>query len=249
VVTPQINLMLDFKIRFDFHRFAEGYALEPKRTELAGSAPEVLIVPKGRAPPSHLPFEKFDMLYSAFAKVRTQDELLAFVERFGLLMGRGGDSVVAVLREAQFFRDLLASRRKNRKKVAACFQSQLRIRLAAEYQKVNLTLPPNAELWEWQAIVGNCIDLENVLCHSVARIELIPDTKRGVQLQITAETLLAALWWQLARKLSGDSEIRECRHCGEWFEVGAGTTRRADAEFCSRDHKIRFFSLKRSRGG
>jgi hypothetical protein len=241
--------MLEFQIRFDFQRYAEGYALQPDSSAAKGSAPRNIIVPKGRAPLSYLPFEKFDSLYSVFAKVRTQDELLAFVTKFGLLMGRSGDSVVDMLREAQFFRDLLAAKEKSQKKVAECFDSQLRVRLAETYKKVNMTLPPNAELWQWQALVGNCADLEEWLHHLVARVELVADPKRGVQLRITAETLIAALWWQLARKLSGEAKIRECRHCGDWFEAGTGTARRADSDFCSQEHKIHFFSLKRSRRG
>jgi hypothetical protein len=238
--------MLEFKIHFDFHRFAEGYSLEADPSDPAGGN---IIMPQGRAPGRYISFEKFDMLYAAFAKVRTQDELLAFVDKFGLLMGRGGDSVAQVLREARFFRDLLAAKQKSPKKVAACFESQLRVRLAESYSKVGVELPPEAALWQWQVQVGNIIDLEDLLRHFVGRIDLVPDTKRGLQLQVTAETLLSALWWQLGRRLSGDTQIRECRQCGEWFEVGAGTGKRADSQFCSRDHKTRFFSLERSRGG
>jgi hypothetical protein len=241
--------MLDFQIRFGFQCFADGYIIEPAPSVPADSAPGVMIVPKGKAPGPHIPFEKFDMLYTAFAKLRTQDELLGFIDKFGLLMGRGGDLVSEVLREAQFFRDLLAAKEKSSKKVATCFESQLRVRVAEDYKKINLELPSNAELWEWQAMVGNLIDLETLFRHSVARIELVPHPKKGLQLEITAETLISALWWQLARKLSGEAKIRECRHCGEWFEVGAGTARRADSQFCSQEHKIRFFSLERSRGG
>jgi hypothetical protein len=119
--------------------------------------------------------------------------------------------------------------------------------VAESYRGVNLELPLNEELWKWQARVGRIVDLENLLRHSIARVELVPNAKKGLQLEITAETLLSALWWQIARKLSGEAKIRECRHCGEWFEVGAGTGRRADAQFCSPDHKVRFFSLERSR--
>jgi hypothetical protein len=241
--------VLEFKIRFDFHRFAEGYALEPDRSLPTDSAPGNIILPKGRAPGRYISFEKFDMLYSAFAKLRTQDELLAFVDKFGLLMGRGGDSVFQVLREAKFFRDLLAAKEKNAKNVAACFESQLRVRLAETYKQVNLELPPNAELWEWQAMVGNLIDLQDLFRYFVARVELVPDAKKGLQVEITAETLISALWWQLARKLSGEGKIRECRHCGEWFEVGADSGRRADSQFCCREHTVRFFSLERSRAG
>jgi hypothetical protein len=238
--------MLEFKISFDFHKFAEGYVLQPAPSD---SDRGNLILPKGRAPGRYISFEKFDSLYSVFAKLRTQDDLLAFVDKFGLLMGRGGDSVSEVLREAQFFRDLLAAKEKSPKSVAACFESQLKIRIAEDYKKVNLDLPANADFSEWQSMVGHLVDLDSLLRYFVGRIELVPDPKRGLQLEITAETLLSALWWQLARKLSGETKIRECKHCGTWFEVGAGTGRRADAEFCRPEHKARFFSLARSRGG
>lgn len=238
--------MLEFRIRFDFHRFAEGYALEPDPSD---SARGNLILPKGKAPGPYIAFEKFDTLYSAFAKLHTQTDLLAFVDKFGLLMGRSGDSVDLVLREAKYFRELLAAKEKSPKKLAACFQSQLRVRLAETYKQVNLELPPNAELWEWQAMVGNLVDLQDLLRHFVARIALVPDAKRGLQLEITAETLISALWWQLARRLSGEAKLIECRHCGEWFEVGAGSGRRADSQFCCQEHKVRFFSLERSRAG
>ena len=61
--------MLEFQIRFDFQRYAEGYALEPDPSGAKGSAPGNIIVPKGVAPLSYLPFEKFDSLYSAFAEI------------------------------------------------------------------------------------------------------------------------------------------------------------------------------------
>lgn len=241
--------MLEFNIRFEFQRFAEGYDLTPDPSVAPESAPKYRIMPRGVAPGAYLSFEKFDTLYSAFAKLRTQEELLRFVGKFGLLMGRGGDSVFDVLREAQFFRDLLAAKQKNPKSVAACFESQLRIRIAETYKKVNLELPPNAPLWEWQAKAGRLVDLADLLRHFVAQISVVPDPRKGLQLEITAETLISALWWQLARKLSGQAKIRECRYCGTWFEVGAGTNRRADAEFCRSEHKVRFFSLARTRGG
>lgn len=241
--------MLEFDIRFEFHRFGEGYNLVAVPAAAPDAAPKNMIMPRGKAPGAYLSFEKFDTLYSAFAKLRTQDELLRFVGKFGLLMGRSGDSVSEVLREAQFFRDLRAAKEKNPKRVAVSFESQLRARLAETYKQVNLELPPDAELWKWQAMVGNLVDLEDLLRHFVARVSLVPDPIKGLRLEITAETLLSALWWQFARKLSGDAKIRECRHCGRWFEVGFGTKRRADAQFCRPEHKIRYFSLDRSRGG
>jgi hypothetical protein len=69
----------------------------------------------------------------------------------------------------------------------------------------------------------------------------------GITLKIAPATLRDALWWQLAQNLSSGVKVRQCRHCNEWFRTGPGTGRRADAEFCSDEHRKRYNSLERSR--
>jgi hypothetical protein len=61
-------------------------------------------------------------------------------------------------------------------------------------------------------------------------------------------TLLDALWLQFGQEVTRGAKIRACQHCGAWFEAGAGTGRRADAKFCSDEHRVNFNSLKRSKG-
>jgi hypothetical protein len=61
-------------------------------------------------------------------------------------------------------------------------------------------------------------------------------------------SLLDALWLQFGEAVTRGAQIRACQHCGRWFETGAGTGRRADAKFCSDEHRIAFNSLKRSKG-
>jgi hypothetical protein len=67
--------------------------------------------------------------------------------------------------------------------------------------------------------------------------------------KFTPPTLVNALHFEMGEFLTRDAQIRGCVHCGEWFETGPGTGRRADAKFCSDDHRIVFNSLKRSQGG
>ena len=69
----------------------------------------------------------------------------------------------------------------------------------------------------------------------------------GITLKIAPATLGDALWLQLAQNLSSGVKVRQCRHCNEWFRAGPETGRRADAEFCSDEHRKRYNSLKRSR--
>ena len=65
--------------------------------------------------------------------------------------------------------------------------------------------------------------------------------------KISPDTLLDGIWFQLEQALTRRARIRVCGHCGTWFEAGRGTDRRADAKFCSDEHKIAFHSLNRSR--
>jgi hypothetical protein len=50
-------------------------------------------------------------------------------------------------------------------------------------------------------------------------------------LRIVPQSLVSALWIQLAKAIEGDRKYRECDVCGTWFEVSGD--RRADARFCS----------------
>jgi hypothetical protein len=78
------------------------------------------------------------------------------------------------------------------------------------------------------------------------RLTLDPDAKTP-RLRVTPRCLLDALWVQLGQALSGGGAFRQCQHCGQLFEAGGATGLRADAKFCSKEHKIAFHSLKRSR--
>jgi hypothetical protein len=66
-------------------------------------------------------------------------------------------------------------------------------------------------------------------------------------LEFRPSTLIDALWLQLGQELSGGTRIHRCILCHQPFRVGPGAARRADATFCSDEHRIEFNSLKRSR--
>jgi hypothetical protein len=70
---------------------------------------------------------------------------------------------------------------------------------------------------------------------------------KALKWELRPVTLLDAIWLQLGQALARGAEIRQCRHCGDWFEAGGGLGRRADAKFCSEAHKIAYHSLNRSR--
>jgi hypothetical protein len=60
-------------------------------------------------------------------------------------------------------------------------------------------------------------------------------------------SLRDALWLQFGQAVTRGDQLRACLRCGDWFEVGVGTGRRADAKFCCDEHRKVFNSLKRSK--
>jgi hypothetical protein len=67
------------------------------------------------------------------------------------------------------------------------------------------------------------------------------------QFRFVPATFINALWLELGQSLTSEAQLRNCKRCGVWFPTGPGTGRRADAKFCSDDHRIIFNSLKRGR--
>jgi hypothetical protein len=68
------------------------------------------------------------------------------------------------------------------------------------------------------------------------------------KLRLSPSNLRDALWLQFGQALSGGASLRQCQHCGGWFETGVRAGRRRDAKFCSDEHRVAFNSLKRSKG-
>jgi hypothetical protein len=66
------------------------------------------------------------------------------------------------------------------------------------------------------------------------------------QFRFVPATFLHALWLELGQFLTSEAQLRSCKQCGVWFPTGPGTRRRADAKFCSDQHRISFNSLKRT---
>jgi hypothetical protein len=183
-----------------------------------------------------------------------------------------GDDVSFSLKRARLFRELLLRQRKP-KALARLFRSELRaaeIRSHNEaYERAEAAAPDTIEADPFWSSIPAAFDLtidyrkgvrlrlrcprpksehDNLLWLNmpIAEIDLIADSDKGVRLRLKTDSLISALWWQLAQKLSGSSMVRQCRHCGTLFEVGLGTKRRADATFCCKQHSMRFHSLKRS---
>jgi hypothetical protein len=175
-------------------------------------------------------------LYLLFANLQNADDFFRFTQMLGPLTRNAptwGDSIPSALREAKFFRELLAHK-ESPKKLASFFKSKMRAKAIRYYESSGSTASLH-------------IDESTLKVERIARIDMVPDPSTGVRLQITADYLIEALWWQLGVKLSGNVTWATCQQCGHWFETGPGTGKHVDAKFCCDEHKVRYFSLARSR--
>jgi hypothetical protein len=73
---------------------------------------------------------------------------------------------------------------------------------------------------------------------------MVLNTGGETGLRVRPACLLDALWLQYAQ---ANTPSRECPQCHERFLVGAAAGRRADAEYCSKECRVKYNSLKRSR--
>jgi hypothetical protein len=227
--------MKAFSIDLEWFRCPDGYRLVPRGPFGSHGPPMDRVVASSDRTDAYRPFDHFDSLYKEFAKVKTADDLLGFVKRFGLLekgpdyeadfytadegelielAGVGeyeGNSVPKYLTQARLFREILLRKESGPKSVAAFFRSHKEVGLG-----IGFTLVAN------------------------------PST--GVEFAVTPYDLIQGLKFQLAQSLFGSTIIRACRWCGGLFEAGAGAKVRKDSTFCCREHSVLYHSHKRSKG-
>ena len=228
--------MKAFSIDLEWFRCPDGYRLVPRGSMDDGGPPMDRIVASSDRTDAYRPFDHFDSLYKEFAKVKTADDLLGFVKRFGLLEHGPdydggwypsddeivfgglnvyeGNSVPKYLTQARLFREILLRKENGPKSVAAFFRSHKEFGIGS-----GLTLVAN------------------------------PST--GVEFAVTPTgNLIQGLKFQLAQSLFGSTIIRACRWCGGFFEAGAGAKVkvRKDSTFCCREHSVLYHSHKRSKG-
>lgn len=68
-----------------------------------------------------------------------------------------------------------------------------------------------------------------------------------LEMRVRPKHLLGAMELQLAASVAAGRELRACKQCGQFFEIGPGA-KRGHAEFCSSKHQIDFNNAKKLRG-
>ena len=226
--------MPNVSIDFHWYKDARGYRLVKEGTLSGGNPPADRIVPNGGERVSIRPLETPD-LYMVFSHRDSPEKLLDFVERFGLLGDYEGENYEL----ASYYQDPVdGSELVNvdsyegmpvRKYLdqAALFNEALRRKVEGPEQ-----------LAAFLKTTGSAAQSSGVL-------RLMPDKVLGGRFQIAPVNLMQALWFQLGQALASDIKLRTCLQCGQLFEVGVGSERRADAKFCSDEHRTLHHSLNR----
>jgi hypothetical protein len=205
-------------IEFDWMRDPKGYRLAK-----SGGTKMWNVVRNGKGhSPEDLepcrPLSLTDSLFRIFANIATTPEgVLDFVQRYGPLTWAGWDSTQG---------DQVALVIHNAQHMSHVLKS------AAGEQK-------NPGLLSNDRATGTPSSVD-------AWVVWDRSTKE-FKWELRPKTLLDALWLQLGQWLTTGTQIRACKHCGNWFAAGRGTGRRAGTKFCSDEHKIAFHSLKRSK--
>jgi hypothetical protein len=88
--------------------------------------------------------------------------------------------------------------------------------------------------------------VENLGSDGIGEIQMLFDKHGSLQPVLKPTSLMCGLFWQLINSIRAGAQYRSCQYCGVIFQVGVGSGRRADAKFCSDEHKIEFHSRKRS---
>jgi len=218
---------------FEWFRDKKGYRIAPfnslgKRPREPQANDVDWIIPKGDQGDAvrYRPFAGGGDLCAAFASVRSPNELLRFINVHGPLTWHGTRAVLD-----PNFSDFPAGEPVPLGLAEAeMFRELLQMRALGNPKKLALHFGPKVA-----GFVGG---------GQAGQVEVLPDPERGIRLKITPPTLLGALWYQLALKLS-DATLRMCPLCHRVFEVGRGTSLRADAKFCCNEHKVEFFNRSR----
>lgn len=83
-------------------------------------------------------------------------------------------------------------------------------------------------------------------CHGCAQRSTTLD-KHRFRIEYRPKTLLEAMRVQLALMLIDENGLVYCAYCHQPFEAGMGSGKRADAKFCSKEHRILHNSQKRTK--
>ena len=221
-------------IAFSSHKDGSGYRLVKGGSLSGGKPPFDVIMPNGGERILIRPIEMVDMLYMIFANVKSVEGLLEFVEKFGLLGDNEGEQF-----EPDYHRDATDG------SVSVNVMSYEGMPVSKYLKQAAIFLEALDRKKEGPEQLAEFLKSTKIPGQSLAHLYVIPDKILGAQFQIVPADLMQALWFQLGQVLASNIKLSTCLQCGKLFEVGVGAGRRADAKYCSIEHRTLYHSLNR----
>lgn len=225
--------MPNVSVAFTWNKDASGYRLVKKGSLADGKPLADRIVPNGGERIRIRPTETAD-IYRIFAHVDSAERLLEFVGEFGLL----GDYEGEQLELDGYYQDPVDGTE------LINVGSYEGMPVAKYLERAALFLEALRRKAEGPEQLAEFLK-STVIPKSLGNFSLIPDRVLGAKLQIVPVDLMQALWCQLGQVLTSNIKLSTCLQCGQLFEVGRGSGRRADAKYCSDEHRTLYHSLNR----
>jgi hypothetical protein len=173
--------------------------------------------------------------FKAFSNVSTPDELVEFMNHYGFLKAVDSMGPSFYRFESGSLRKIRGAPEPNgedvREHLAAA--SVFREVMQAKGRRIS----QSSAAW-----------IEQACSEGIGELQMVFDKRGALRPVLKPQSLMHGMFWQLIHSVRGGAQSRTCRQCGVIFEVGAGSGRRADAKFCSDEHKILFHSRRRSIG-
>jgi hypothetical protein len=238
-----MTFMPTLPIHLQWYKDAAGYRLADD-----DSYGSVIVNCGGEMIPTQ-PLEKQDRLFKVFSNLTNADGLLGFVQQNGLFYNPSYIGPVwsqMIRTEKDLFQaDVEGNLGYSDRSFSSKGESVSDLLwTAALFRRIMLQSTKG-----WKK-VSRSLDFElssRFRQKSLGEIGLYGDRGRGFRHTFTTNNLMNGLWLQLAGDVSGGAAFRSCARCGAVFETGPGTDRRADARFCSDQHRIEFNSRKRTK--
>jgi hypothetical protein len=220
--------MYPFKVHLNWFKDSAGYRLEDD----LGSYGAHIVGNGGQLVPFS-PFDGNDTVFADFASVTSSSSLLHFVEKYGLLGEPAYDVEIdrGRTKHITFGRD---------EDVDSYLQTALLFRKILEQSGKGWRRLPSS----LAGLIGEALWEE-----PLGDVTLVGDRRQGFRMVLTANSLMSGLWLQLGQTVSDRAKFQTCAlpSCGQIFEVGSTSGRRADARFCSDVHRIEFNSRNRTK--
>jgi hypothetical protein len=177
-----------------------------------------------------------DLAFKAFSSVATPKELVEFMNNYGFL--NNIDGVGPVFMRSDKKGKLFAIRgapEPDGEDVHAHLEA------AGAFREI-LNAKPRGGFSKKTAAL-----LENECREGIGEIQMLFDKRGSPRPVLKPTSLMSGLVWQLVNSVRAGVKYRLCRECGVIFQVGPASGRRADAKFCSDEHRTLFNSRRRSR--